>query len=120
NNFATANVSKDPTLEASQRTLARWFDTSAFSAPSLYTIGNAGRGLIHGPHLFNTDMAGIKRVPLPFREGMDLEFRAEFYNVFNTPIFSDPNVTIGAGTFGRITASKGQERQGQLALKLHW
>jgi hypothetical protein len=92
----------------------------AFSVfPAQYSIGNAGRGLIYGPHTFNTDLAGTKRFPLPFREGMDVEFRAEFYNAFNSPQFSDPNVTLGAGTFGRITGSK-NERRGQLALKVHW
>ena len=119
NNFAVPNVSKNPRLDVSQRNFARWFDTSAFSVPAQYTIGNAGRGLIYGPHTFNTDLSGGKRFPLPLREGMDLEFRAEFYNAFNSPQFSDPNVTLGAGTFGRITGSK-NERQGQLALKLHW
>jgi hypothetical protein len=120
NNFAVPNVSGNPRLDPSQRTLSHWFNTNDFSVPAQYTIGNAGRGLIYGPHLFNTDLAGAKRFPLPFREGMDLEFRAEFYNAFNTPQFNDPNVTLGAGTFGQITGSKGNERQGQLALKMHW
>jgi hypothetical protein len=119
NNLAVPNVSKNPRLDVSQRNFSRWFDTSAFSAPAQYTVGNAGRGLIYGPHTFNTDLSGTKRFPLPFREGMDIEFRAEFYNAFNSPQFSDPNVTLGAGTFGRITASK-NERRGQLALKMHW
>ena len=56
---------------------------------------------------------------LPPREGMKLEFRAEFYNLFNTPQFSDPNMTVNAGTAGRITGSK-SERQGQMALKLYF
>jgi hypothetical protein len=120
NNFAVPNVSTNPRLDPSQRTLAHWFDTKAFSVPAPYTIGNAGRGLIYGPHLFNQDLAGVKRFPLPFREGMDVELRAEFYNALNTPQFNDPNVTLGAGTFGQITGSKGAERQGQLALKMHW
>jgi hypothetical protein len=119
NNFAVPNVSKNPRLDPSQRSYARYFDTSAFSTPALYTIGSAGRGLIYGPHTFNTDISGGKRFPLPFREGMDREFRAEFYNAFNTPQFNGPNVTLGAGTFGQVTGSK-NERQGQLALKLHW
>ena len=50
---------------------------------------------------------------------MRLEFRAEFYNLFNTPQFSDPNMTVNAGTAGRITGSK-SERQGQMALKLYF
>jgi hypothetical protein len=101
-------VSKNPRLDPSQRSYARYFDTSAFSTPALYTIGSAGRGLIYGPHTFNTDISGGKRFPLPFREGMDREFRAEFYNAFNTPQFNGPNVTLGAGTFGHVTGSKNE------------
>lgn len=119
NNFAVPNVSGNPNIDPSQRSYGRWFNINAFSIPGQYTIGNAGRGIINGPHLFNTDLNGAKRFPLPWREGMSLEFRAEFYNAFNTPQFNDPNTTIGSGTAGQITGSK-NERQGQLALKLYW
>ncbi len=119
NNFAVPNVSRNPNIDPSQRSYPRWFDVTAFSIPAQYTVGNSGRGIINGPHVFNTDLNGAKRFPLPWREGISLEFRAEFYNAFNTPQFNDPNVTIGSATAGQITGSK-NERQGQLALKLYW
>ena len=87
------------------QSLGNWFDTSVFSFPAQYTIGNAGRGLISGPHLFSTDMNVAKRFALPWREGMNLEFRAEFFNVFNHPNFAAPDVTLGDANFGKVTSS---------------
>ena len=87
--------------------------------PAQFAIGNAGRGLVYGPHTHNWDLNAAKTFPIPGREGMKLEFRAEFYNLFNTPQFSDPNMTVNAGTAGRITGSR-NERQGQMALKLYF
>ena len=119
NNAARPDVSKNPHLSGSERSLDRWFDVSAFAIPAQYTIGNAGRGLIQGPGLINFDVNIAKRFRLPWREGMNIEYRAEFYNFFNTPQFADPNTTIGAGTAGRITGAR-NERQGQMALKLYF
>jgi hypothetical protein len=121
NNANRPNVSRNPNLADSQRTLGRWFDVDAFSAPPLYTIGTAGRGLIWGPGLRNFDLEIGKRFYLPkMPEGSNLEFRAEFYNIANTPYFNNPNVTVGAGTVGLITSVSNQPRQAQLALKLYW
>ncbi len=121
NNANRPNVLRDPNLTTSQRNLGRWFDTDALAAPTLYTIGNAGRGLLWGPGLRNFDVEVSKRFHLPkLREGSSLEFRAEFYNLANTPYFDNPNVTVGSTTAGRITNVSGQPRQGQLALKLYW
>ena len=74
---------------------------------------------MYGPHTHNWDLSTAKTFPIPGREGIRLEFRAEFYNLFNTPQFSDPNMTVNAGTAGRITGSR-SERQGQMALKLYF
>ena len=112
---------RDPNLSDSERTLDRWFDTTAFSSPALYTIGNSGRGLIWGPGMRNFDVEIGKRFFIPkLREGANIEFRAEFYNISNTPYFNNPNVTIGAATAGQITSVSNQARQMQLALKLYW
>jgi hypothetical protein len=120
NNAARPNVVGQPRLSESERTLARWFNPAAFAVPELYTIGNGGRGLVQGPSFTNFDLSIAKRFFLPFfREGANLEFRAEFYNLFNTPQFNDPDTTIGSALAGRITSAR-NERQGQLALKLHW
>ena len=119
NNLARPNVTGDPRISPSARDLNHWYDISKFSVPGQYTIGNAGRGLVYGPHTHNWDLNAAKTFPIPGREGMKLEFRAEFYNLFNTPQFSDPNMTVNAGTAGRITGSR-SERQGQMALKLYF
>jgi hypothetical protein len=101
--------------------LDRWFNTGAFAHPPLYSIGNAGRGLFLGPGTFNMDAAVAKRFDLPGGgDGRNLELRGEFFSVTNTPRFSDPDVTFGSATFGRITSVRGGARQIQLALKLSW
>jgi hypothetical protein len=90
-----------------------------FSFPAQYTIGDAGRGLITGPHIFTTDLNVEKHFALPWREGMQLEFRAEFFNAFNTPQFNSPDVNLGDANFGKITSAT-NPRKGQLALKLYF
>jgi hypothetical protein len=115
------NLIGNPRLGASERTLDRWFNTGAFAHPPLYSIGNAGRGLFLGPGTFNMDAAVAKRFDLPGGgDGRNLELRGEFFSVTNTPRFSDPDVTFGSATFGRITSVRGGARQIQLALKLSW
>jgi hypothetical protein len=120
NNRAAPNVSANPMTGT--QSLSRWFDTSVFSFPAQYTIGNAGRGLISGPHLLSTDLNTGKRFSLPWREGMNLEFRAEFFNVFNHPNFGPPDVNLGNANFGKVTAYSSfvSPRKGQLALKLYF
>jgi hypothetical protein len=119
NNLNVPNVVRDPNLPKSERTTERWFDVNAFSIPSLYTVGNAGRGIIWGPGLANLDLVIGKRFTVPrAREGTTLEVRGEAYNVTNTPYFNNPNTQIGAATVGRITSVSNAPRQVQLALKL--
>jgi hypothetical protein len=114
------NVSSDPRLSGDQQSLDRWFDTSVFSAPAQYTIGNSGRGLFLGPGLINFDLNIGKRFAVPaLGEGSNVELRGEFYNLTNTPYFGNPNTTLGQATFGRITSVSGA-RQAQLAIKLNW
>jgi hypothetical protein len=112
------NVSGNPTLDGSERSEGRWFDTSVFSSPAQWTIGNAGRGLIWGPGLVNWDMTISKSFNIT--ERFRLQYRAEAYNLTNTPYFANPNVTAGSGTFGRVTAVSNQARQMQMALKLYF
>lgn len=119
--IARPDVVGDPKLSSSERNLDRWFNVAAFAQPVLYTVGNAGRSLFYGPGLVNFDLNVSKRFYFSkLREGANLEFRAEFYGLTNTPYFNNPNTTIGAGTVGRITSVSGGARQGQMALKFHW
>ena len=80
-----------------------WFNPAAFTAPPAYTYGNTGRNIIVGPGTNQIDLSLFKNIPLPVREGMRLEFRAEVFNLFNKPQFDNPNesgATAGAATIG--------------------
>jgi hypothetical protein len=82
-------------------------------------FGNAGVGILRGPSELNFDFSLFKHFPLHrLKESADLEFRSEFFNVFNHPLFQDPDTNLGDPTFGQITNTYGNPRIVQLALKL--
>jgi hypothetical protein len=65
-----------------------------------------------------TNLAFFKNIFLPFREGLRLQFRSEFFNIFNQVNLSNPNATLSAGTnMGRITSTSSDARVIQFALK---
>jgi len=101
-------------LPSGDRTIDRWFDTSAFTAPAAYTFGNAGRNILSGPGSATVDF-GVSRSFL-IREGHRLQFRGEFFNLFNRSNWGTPNATVGSSAFGTIR-STGGARQVQLALR---
>ena len=72
---------------------------------------------MRGPAYRNVDFALAKRTPL--RETISLDFRAEIFNLTNTPLLGNPNTTVGNAAFGTIT-SAGDPRVMQLALKLNF
>jgi hypothetical protein len=108
------NLIGDPTLPAGERSVARWFNTAAFAATPQFAIGTSTRNPVRGPGYRNLDIAVSRRVRL--RATRSLEFRAEVFNVTNTPPFFAPNTTAGAAAFGTIT-SAGDPRVVQLAVK---
>jgi hypothetical protein len=97
-----------------------WFDTTLFTAVPRF--GNFGRNVIVGPAFSNTDFAVIKTTQLG--EGFKLQFRAEFFDLFNHANFGRPGNVVGTPSFGRITSTRfptgesGSSRQIQFALKL--
>jgi outer membrane receptor protein involved in Fe transport len=82
-----------------------WFDTSAFSAVTQARLGNSGRNSLRGPGTVNLDLSLFRSFKI--RERMNLEARAEAFNISNTPHFSNPSSTIGSGSFGHITSTFG-------------
>jgi hypothetical protein len=79
--------------------------------------GNVGLGAVLGPGQNNWDMSLSKTTPV-FREGQAVEFRAEFFNVWNHPQFSNPSVGSNSlSTFGEITTASVSPRIMQVALK---
>ncbi len=99
------------------RSVAEWFNTAAFTAAPQFTIGTGSRNPVRGPGLQDADLMLGKTFRL--RERESLEFRAEAFNVSNTPPLNDPNGSFGAPAFGTIT-SAGNPRDFELAVKLHW
>lgn len=96
-------------------TMSQWFTTAAFALPGLGTFGNAGRSLVRGPGINDWDVSFIKKTQL--RETVALQFRAEFFNLFNHTQFSGVGTGFGSGTFGQVTSAR-NPRVSQLALRL--
>lgn len=72
-------------------TQQQWFNPAAFVVPTQGTFGNVGRGGFNGPGLANLDFSLFKTTALT--ERTNLEFRAEFFNLFNRVNFGPPNTT---------------------------
>ena len=99
------------------RSASRWFDTSAFAAARQYGIGNSSRNPVRGPGLQDADLMIGKTFRIS--ERVDLEFRAEVFNVSNTPPLNDPNGSFGSAAFGTIT-SAGNPRDFESAAKIRF
>ena len=76
--------------------------------PQPGTLGNLGRGVITGPSFFTTDFSVIKRAGIT--ETQNVEFRAEFFNVFNDVNFGFPNTNRNNANFGVIDSIRGEPR----------
>jgi len=107
--------------------LGEYFNTSCFSNPPAVSsdggtgFGNTRAGMLGGPDQHNVDLALNKITPLARSEFVNLEFRAEFFNAFNSTQFANPDTTYSDGAaFGQITTTSVAARIGQLALKLHF
>jgi hypothetical protein len=99
---------------AAVRTADCWFDTGAFQYAADGTFGNVGRNTLKGPAYQQWDFSAIKTIPI--HEAMNMQFRAEFFNIFNNVNFRLPDNDINSPTFGYITAAQ-PGRVMQLALK---
>ncbi len=131
-------VAANPTCAApaSVHTLQNWFNPCAFVKAPTFTLtngttvgelGTAPRAPVYGPRFVNTDFSVIKDFPLSFREGMNLQFRAEFFNLFNHPQFFLQGFS-GTGeqdintpsSFGVINNTVNNARLVQFALRLNF
>lgn len=93
-----------------------FLNPASFARPATGTFGNVGKGFISGPDLTTWDMGFFKDIPLR-GERYRLQFRAEFFNIFNRVNFNDPTNSVSSGGFGQIRGA-GDPRIGQLALKV--
>jgi len=116
-----ADLMGDPNLPRGERSINRWFDVSKLVNPAPGQLGNAGKGVIRGSGNNKWDLIISKFLRIGERQ--HVEFRSEFFNVFNHPQFDDPQVTPANNPLaGKITSASDfgftqTERVIQLGLK---
>jgi hypothetical protein len=105
-----------------------YFDPEAFAPVTEVRFGNSGRNTVRGPGLVNLDASLFRNFELT--DGWTMQFRAEAFNVTNTPAFNNPGTNASAPTrradgsiinlngYTEITSAEPTERQIRLALKL--
>jgi len=117
---------RNGTLSKGERSLQRWFDSTAFAVPGLYEFGNSGVGILNGPGTVQFDFSAFKKLLLDTDGHKRFEFRGEMFNIFNTPQFNNPATGIGNVNVGRISSAGSKSslqrtsRQIQLALKFYF
>jgi hypothetical protein len=123
-NIGVSRVASPYNLPYSTLNINAWY------APPTKTIGNSGRNQVFGPNDLNWDVGIMKHFKV--RENQNIEFRAEMFNISNTPQFGNPNSNIASpvgfgeiyGTIGPAftlsTGGFGTQRQVQFALKYNF
>ncbi len=96
--------------------LDHYINPGAFTKAKRGTFGNSGRGMFDGPGQFNVDFSVFKNIPIT--ERVRLQFRTEFFNIFNHANFSNPSANMDSSNFGVIRDTSVNARLVQLALKL--
>jgi hypothetical protein len=111
------DVVGNPVL-SSGKSIYEWFNTAAFAQPANFTSGDMSRTYtgVRTDWTRNLDASLFKNFRLT--ERFNLQFRAETFNLANTPIFSGPGTTLNGANFGIITGQSNSPRNLQLALKL--
>src|SRR6266540_3460386 len=107
------NLIGNPHLD--HRSPEEWFSTSAFAFAFPGQFGNAGRKIVDGPGYQDVNVSLLKDTKLS--EDVNLQIRAEFFNLFNHPNFNLPDNFLGSPTFGRITSAR-DPRHIQFGVKL--
>jgi hypothetical protein len=128
-NHDRPNVVSGVSFYPAHKSVNRWTNPAAFSNPTPYTFGNAGRNILTGPGLADWDFSLIRNFKLG--ETKTLQFRAEMFNVLNRPNFTLPNADWSSTSFGKIgntvqpiagqaSGGPGDPREIQFALRLTW
>ncbi len=117
---------REGSLPGGERNIDRWFDVTAFAPPGPQLFGNGGRNILRGPGTKQLDFSLFKDFPFSQDLARRVQFRAEFFNLSNTPQFNNPNATVGAPGAGTIRSAgapltfQRTSRQIQFALKLYF
>jgi hypothetical protein len=104
----------DPLAGISQ-SRTQWINPAAFAVPTAFTFGNEHRNDLVGPGYFNVDFDARKNFTL---ERFTLQFRSEFFNLFNRTQLGQPNNNVQSSAFGTISGTSAPGREIQFGLKL--
>jgi Carboxypeptidase regulatory-like domain/TonB dependent receptor len=102
-------------LDGSQRSTSRYFNTDAFLSPAAGTFGNVGRNTLIGPGQANADLIVARYIRV--KEGIRLQFRAEFFNALNHSNYLLVGRIVNDPTYGQVL-SQYDPRELQFGLKL--
>jgi hypothetical protein len=104
------------------RDIIRWFDPSQFVPQEPFTLRRTSSRIadLRADGIRKWDLTLVKKIPI--NERVNLDFRAEFYNAWNTTMFAGPNTTVTSSSFGRVTGtlSGGGPREIQLAGRVNF
>jgi hypothetical protein len=106
-----ANLVGDPNFSGDRskaEKLLLWFNPAAFVQNPVGTLGTSGKAPFTGPGFQNIDFSLVRSFPIRvgrFAETQRLDFRAEFFNLFNHANFNNPNSVMTTNTVGRITSA---------------
>jgi hypothetical protein len=114
-----SNVAADQPLinpGSTKDNLKNYINKAAWSPAAFGTVGTSGRGMFRGPGQWNLDFSVFKDFPI--REQVTLQFRTEFFNLFNHASFGDPTTSLDSSSFGQIASTSVNARLIQFALRL--
>ncbi len=109
------NVVGDWYIDPNQRSLFKYFNTSAFARPASWTYGNSGKWVIRGPGSIDLSAFALKNVRVA--EKINLQFRAEAFNAMNHMNLGGFNTQFGSSSFGQVN-DVGSQRYIQIGAKL--
>jgi hypothetical protein len=103
---------------SAQSRIGEWFNTAAFAQPAAFTFGNEPRTdpVLKAAGIANWDFTVVKQTQIG--ERMKLDFRTEFFNLFNRVQFADPGTSLGTPQFGIVTSAMNLPRLVQMGLRL--
>lgn len=107
---------------SAQSRLAEWFNTGCFVQPPTFTYGNESRTdpNLRAAGIANWDFSAFKNFTFGESGQRYVQFRAEFFNIFNRTQFGFPNQTTGADNFGKVTSVANDPRLVQFALRFNF
>jgi hypothetical protein len=105
---------------AASKKLNGWFNAACFVSPGPFHYGNESRldNSLEAPGMANWDMSVVKKFAIDKDGKLNLQFRAEFFNLFNRTQFGTPNTSIGNSSQGAIYGQLNLPRIAQFALRV--